>query len=152
MNKYVVVAVISLGITIFSRIITGVLALLYGTASVLSVVISLVVAAVIFVGFIERFRLAWQWGRILGLLGAILLTFTGVALLVRVRDDPGVLLAGVLIATQGVPLFPMFFALGTRDARAYFRVICPKCGSSEVKGGNFLFTKAQCKQCNLIWD
>ena len=152
MNKCVVVAVISLGITIFSRIITGALALLYGTASVLSVVISLVVAAVIFVGFIERFRLAWQWGRILGLLGAILLTFTAVALLVGARDEPGVLLAGVLIATQGVPLFPMFFALGTKGARAHFRLICPECGRSEVKGGNFLFTKARCKHCNFVWD
>lgn len=152
MNGYVVLAVIMLGITIFSRIITGVLALLYGTASVLTVVISLGVAAVILVGLIERFRLAWQWGRILGLLGAILLTFTAVALLGRARDEPGMLLAGVLIATQGIPLFPMFFALGTRGAREHFRVICPECGSSKVKGGNFLFTKAQCKQCNLVWD
>jgi len=152
MNKYVVVAVISLGITIFSRIITGVLALLYGTASVLSVVISLVVAAVIFVGFIERFRLAWQWGRIIGLFAGIILTFIAVVTFMGARDEPGLWLPSVLVATQGVPLFLMFFALGTNGARAHFRLVCPECGSSEVKGGNFLFTKAQCKQCNLIWD
>jgi len=152
MNKYVVVAVISLGITILSRTIMGGLALLYGTASVLSVVISLVVAAVILVGLIERFRLAWQWGRILGLFAAIILTLTAVVFFGRAREEPGFWLVGVLVATQGVPLFPMFFALGTRGAREYFRVICPECGSSKVKGGNFLFTKAQCRKCNLVWD
>jgi len=88
----------------------------------------------------------------LGLVGGILFTLMAVGALARYNEGIGMIIVAILMALQGVPLFPMFFALGTVGAREHFRVICPQCGHTKVKGGDFLFTKAICRKCNTSWD
>jgi hypothetical protein len=151
MNKSIIIAAASVSIMIVARIIMGGLALLFGRVSPLSVLLPIAVALLILIGIIKGQRLAWQWGRLLGLLGGVLLTLSAGGAALRIPDQPLMLINAFLLALQGVPLFPMFFALGTRGAREHFRVICPACGKSKVKGGNFLFTRVVCRECNHEW-
>lgn len=152
MKKPVIVAVVSVSIMVFARIIMGGLALLSDRVSPLSILLPVAVALLILIGIIKGQRLAWQWGRLLGLLGAVVLTLSAIGAAIRIPEQPAMLIVAVLIALQGVPLFPMFFALGTTGAKEHFRVICPACGKSRVKGGNFLFTKVICRECNHEWS
>jgi hypothetical protein len=137
---------------VVARIITGILALLYGRVSPLSLLLPIAVALLILIGIIKGQRLAWQWGRLLGLVGAVLLTLLAVTTAIQIPERPALLIVAVLLALQGLPLFPMFFALGTTGAKEHFRVICPACGKSKVKGGDFLFTKVVCRECNQEWS
>ena len=150
MNLSILVAAISVGIMVFARLFMGVLAFA-GGASLVAVLLPIAVAVLILVGIAKGQRLAWQWGRLLGLVGAIVLTLAALGTLQRAGERPGYLVAGILLMLQGVPLFPMFFALGTRGAREYFRLICPQCGSHGAKAGNFLFTRAICRHCAASW-
>ncbi len=152
MNKPIIVAAASVSIMVVVRIIMGGLALLFGRVSPLLVLLPVAVALLILIGIIKGQRLAWQWGRLLGLFGAVLLTLSAIGAAMRIPDQPLMLINAVLLALQGVPLFPMFFALGTTGAKEHFRVICPGCGKSRVKGGNFLFTKVICRECNQEWS
>jgi hypothetical protein len=152
MNLSILIAAVSAGIMVFARMFLGVLAFVQGNASVGGVLIPVAIALLILVGITMRARLAWQWGRLLGLFGGIVLTVGAVSVLLQAQGRPYALGAGVLLGLQGLPLFPMFFALGTREARAHFRLICPQCGQSRPKGGNFLYTRAVCKACQTAWD
>jgi hypothetical protein len=61
--------------------------------------------------------------------------------------------ASILVAAISVGfMFPMFFALGTHEARQYFRLVCPQCGHRRPRGGNFLYTRAICRNCNVAWE
>ncbi len=152
MNASIIVAAVSVGIMVFARLFMGVLLFLSGNVSVVGIVLPVAVAVLILIGILVGQRLAWQWGRLLGLVGGIIMTLAAVGAFARAQEGPGYVVVGVLMALQGLPLFPMFFALGTRGAREHFRVICPQCGSSRPKGGNFLFTKAVCRKCSATWQ
>jgi hypothetical protein len=151
MNASILVAVVSVGIMVVVRLLVGGLALVGGGASIPATLIPVILALLILVGIVTRHRLAWQWGRLLGLMGAILITLTAVGVFYRAGGRTEPLIVGTLVALQGLPLYFLFFALGTRGAREYFRLICPQCGVSKPKGGNFLFTKVICKKCKATW-
>jgi len=151
-NASILVAVVSVAITVLARMAMGALALASGKVPVISVVAPVGLAALILFGIIVGHRLAWQWGWLLGLLGGIILSMIAFGAFARAVEQPGFLVVGVLLAMQGVPLFPMFFALGTRGVRKHFRLICPQCGSRKPRAGNFLFTKAICRNCDTSWD
>lgn len=152
MKASILIAAISVGIMIFVRLFMGVLAFLSGGASVVAVGLPIALAVLILIGILGGQRLAWQWGRLLGLVGGTLLTLAAFGAFAQAREEPGYIIVGILLVLQGVPLFPMFFALGTRGAREHFRVICPQCGHAKPKGGDFLFTKAVCRKCNAVWQ
>ena len=130
----------------------GALAFALGTAPGISIVVPIVLAVLILAGIIVGHRLAWQWGRLLGLPGGLILSLAAFGAFSRAVEQPGFLVVGVLLAMQGLPLFPMFFALGTQGARKHFRLICPQCGSRKSRAANFLFTKAICRNCDTSWD
>jgi hypothetical protein len=152
MNASILVAVISVAIMVLARLVMGGLAFLSGRVPIASITIPIGLGILILVGIILGQRLAWQWGRLLGLFGGIVLSLAAFGALARAGEAPGLVIVGVLLLMQGVPLFPMFFALGTQGARRHFRLICPQCGSSKPRGGNFLFTKAICRDCGTSWD
>ena len=152
MNASILVAAISVGIMVFARLVMGVLAFLSGRVPVISIVIPIGLAVLILFGIIVGHRLAWQWGRLLGLLGGIILSLAAFGAFSRAAEQPGFLVVGVLLAMQGLPLFPMFFALGTQEARKHFRLICPQCGNAKPKAANFLFTKTIGRNCDTSWD
>ena len=110
-----------------------------------------VVAVLILVGILKGHRLAWQWGRIFGLIGAVWLTLASIIILLQVPGNPEALLGAIVIGMQGIPLFFVFFALGSAEAKEYFRLICPSCAESKPKGGDFFYNKAICKQCGTTW-
>ncbi len=151
MNTSILIAAISVSVMVFARLLMGGLALLGGGVSIPGVLAPIVVAVLILIGIVTGQRLAWQWGRLLGLVGGTLLTIAALRIFAQAAGRPEMLLVGSLVALQGTPLFPMFFALGTQEARRHFRLICPQCSQSSPKGGNFLFTKVVCKKCNTTW-
>ncbi len=114
MNASIIIAEVSVGIMVFARLFMGVLVFLSGSVSVLAVVLPVAVAVLILIGILMGQRLAWQWGRLLGLFGAISLTLGAYGAFVRAGRQPEYTVLAVLLALQGLPLFPMFFALGTR--------------------------------------
>ena len=101
MNKSIIVAAVSLSIMVVSRVIMGGLALWFGSASPLSALLPVAVALLILIGIIKGHRLAWQWGRMLGLLGAVVLTFTAIMVSLRIPEQPLLLITAVLVALQG---------------------------------------------------
>jgi hypothetical protein len=112
-------------------------------------IVSMIVGGSIIVGFLKGHRLAWQWGRVLGLLsGAFLALMFLVAINAGKADEIPVLLTTVVPAAMSIG---MGVLLGTRSSRAYFRVICPECRSSEVQGCDFFFQRAKCKLCGRVW-
>ena len=152
MSGSVLVAAVAIGLMVFARMFMGVLGLLAGRVSLAAVVLPVAVALLILYGIVMGQRLAWQWGRLLGLLGGIILTLAAVGAFTKAHGEPGPWIVGSLLALQGLPLSPMFFALGTKSAREHFRLTCPQCGAGKPKGGNFLFTQAVCRKCDTRWD
>lgn len=151
MSRSVWIAAVCGGIMVLSRLSMGMLAMIGGGVSILGVVAPVGIAVLILIGILAGQRLAWQWGRLLDLFGGLVLTSAAVGTFANAQGRPEVLIVGALLLLQGAPLFPMFFALGTRGAREHFRLICPQCGHGRPRGGNFLFTEAVCRKCAARW-
>ena len=88
----------------------------------------------------------------LGLLGAIILTIPAIGAFHSTLENPEMLIAATIISLHSISLFLLFFVLGTAGAKDHFRVICPDCGNSKVKGSDFLFNKVICRKCNAKWS
>lgn len=48
-------------------------------------------------------------------------------------------------------LWTIFFSLGTKSARRYFRLVCPSCGHTKVRANDFFFNRGKCKRCGVVW-
>jgi hypothetical protein len=152
MRTSILVAVVSAIVMLITRVLMGLLALASGEVSPLQTYGPVAVALLIVVGIIKGHRLAWQWGRVLGVLGGVLLLLMAAGLYGRVREQPGLMVVVVLLVIQGLPLFPLFFALGTRGAREHFGLVCPECGNNKPRAGNFFYTRAVCRECKTAWS
>jgi hypothetical protein len=152
MNASIVVAVICLAILALARVSIGMVALASGRGSPISVLWAPAVASFIMVGIVVRLRLAWQWGRLAGLVGAVVLALLAAVPLREAKEHPRLLLGAVFVVMQAVPLLSMFLALSTKQARKYFGLTCPQCGSGKTRAGDFLFTKAVCCECGTSWS
>jgi hypothetical protein len=149
MSKSVIVAIIAVAIIFLERVVLGVMAVAAGTSSVLNLVLTGGISGLILVGVIKGHKLAWQWGRILGMVGAVILSF--IAIMLITHSNPQNVAAVVIIGSQAILLYILFFTLGTAGARKYFHLICPVCGSTKAKAADFLFAKAKCKDCDNQW-
>jgi hypothetical protein len=113
-----------------------------------STLFSMAVGWAILSGYWNGHRLAWQWGRLLTLLYAIV--FVGVIV-------PKVVAAGTLTpdliqpVVASLVLIAAGLLLGSKAARNYFRLYCPNCGSGKVKAADFEFHQAKCKRCGRVW-
>jgi uncharacterized protein YacL len=105
-----------------------------------------------FIGIVKGYRIAWQWGRLLGLLGAILSALTTVVSISQIEKEPSMILSCIVNGIQSILLFIMYFSLGTIGSREHFNVLCSECGKTKVKAGDFLFTKVTCPKCNKEWS
>jgi len=114
-----------------------------------STIISAIVGGLIIVGFFQANRLAWQWGRLIGLLYGVFLAV--IFVLALIDGKAGELPVLVATAFPAVLLIGMGLLLGTRSACAYFRLVCPECRSSEVRGVDFFFRRAKCRMCGRLW-
>jgi hypothetical protein len=113
--------------------------------------------ALIVIGLLSGNRLAWQWGRILAFVAAIIWT-SELGLVFSIprtsATSPGdySLFAGLtLIAFPAVGLWVVYFSLGRPSAIAYFGLVCPQCGQPTHKSADFLFNTAKCKKCGYAW-
>ncbi|MBI1903844.1 MAG: hypothetical protein HYS13_22300 [Planctomycetia bacterium] len=109
------------------------------------------VGILVVVGLIRGHRLAWQWGRVLAILGVLLL---GIAAAVAAATNFAAGARALLfadVAVSGALLLTTFFALGRPSARRYFRLVCPQCGRATGSAADFWFRLAQCRQCRIRW-
>jgi hypothetical protein len=112
-------------------------------------IVSTIVGGLIIGGFLFGHRLAWQWGRVLGLFYG---TFLAIIFLVAVNaGKAGQIPVLITTAVPSALLITMGALLGIRSARAYFRLICPECRSAEAKADDFFFNRAKCKACGRVW-
>jgi hypothetical protein len=154
MPASVILAIGSLAIMICLTAINFVLALLSGQILILAAV-SVALGALVLMGMIVGQRLAWQWGRVLGLLAALLYTwFLAVTLATGPPRDTNPLTRFASIGYLGIVvacLYTIFFALGRSSALDHFGLKCLSCQHYTNAGANFLFTKARCKKCGNVW-
>ena len=118
----------------------------------------LVIGGLILWGMVAGHRLAWQWGRILGIIGAVLLLLAGGGALAGAGSPDlhraaqvGMMLVGAVTLFYSACLFTIFFSLGTKSAKLHFRLRCPACGKFTNKAADFFFNRAKCKNCGETW-
>ena len=105
-------------------------------------------------GILRRKALAWQWLRLGAVLGFIGFAGASAARLLAGQASGGstasVVGNGISLLMSVIFLLPAFF-LGTMQARRYFGVVCPICGSTKVKAGDFFYREKRCKACPSTW-
>jgi hypothetical protein len=109
-------------------------------------VVAIVIQLLIAVGLVARDRLAWQWGRLIPMLFAVLMAVIAVTAVGR-RPDWWMALPVLFL----VPAVVVVISLGRTSARAWFRLVCPTCGGIRAKAADFLFRRARCSTCGTVW-
>jgi hypothetical protein len=111
----------------------------------------------ILAGIVTGHRLAWRWGRILTIFAAVIMSLSMVSSLMidpaPFQQQPHfhiVLTLFSLVVVVG-PLLVVFVAFGRPKARAFFGLICPRCGVPTNKADDFFFNKARCRKCGGVW-
>ena len=100
-------------------------------------------------GLLRGSRLAWLWGRYLGLvLGGVL---TGALLFAAFRRELGVAVASAALLGMAAPLFVTVLALGRRSAYAFFDLVCPVCAARTGLAADMMFRRARCRSCQNVW-
>lgn len=152
MKNSIIVALVSLGIIAVARVLMFLNTFLATGMISTQFFIPTILVVLGFIGIIKGYRIAWQWGRLLGLLGAILFCFIAIVSVMQISKRPYMTLTSIVSAIQAILLFIMYFALGTIGAREYFNVLCSDCGKTKVKAGDFLFKKVICSKCKKEWS
>jgi hypothetical protein len=155
MPASIIVTLTALSLIIALNFVLGMLALAHNPAEIVRVATAMVLGALLLLGMVLGHRLAWQWGRILGLLAAMFLTLGTVGFLLSFDGVPGPRwakrLQAIILLIQTASLYIIFFALGRHSARHHFRLQCPMCHRFTNSAGDFFFTRAKCKYCDTIW-
>ena len=151
MPTSIIVAVISLFVMMAGRLTMTLLREDSGISSILHIIIPFSISILILVGIINGHKLAWQWGRIIGLLGSMAMSALSAVFFAMKEPMEGKIFLGTMMLIQAVAFYAMFRALGTAEAKKHFGLICPQCGTDTAKAGDFLFTQAVCRNCNARW-
>ena len=152
MPTSVKVAVIATGVTVAFSFLSGVISLVNGAGSIGSLATNLVIGGLILAGMVRGHRLAWQWGRITGVLSLIVLSIALASLLSQVaRLNAAELLGLVITSVMAVCVLAAVIALSLPSAFGHFRLVCPQCARRTTAAGDFLFEKAKCKRCNITF-
>lgn len=157
----VVVAIVAMSILLALELLLGVLSL---TVAVLDpaqlgkvfgqIIGTIVIGGLILWGLIVGHRLAWQWGRVLAMLGAVLMVLLAVVTLAGGSQEfsPTVrVVMGAVAFVFSACLFTITFSLGTARAKEYFQLRCASCGRFTSAAGDFFFNTAKCKRCGNKW-
>src|SRR5262249_14993645 len=99
-------------------------------------------------------RLAWQWGRLIGMLAAVLyLLVTIVTLSTGIEGAPPAarFIVAALAMIMSAGLVTIAVSFGTRSAKLYFDLRCPRCGEFTSSAADFFFNTAKCKKCDKRW-
>lgn len=157
------------GFTAINGLMLAAMAAAGENGAVVVFLIPLLLSLLVFVGLWRRNRLAWQWGRIGGFLGALLATvfvlIAGAGVVMMMSGNVGMFdtqpqiastyfFMAIGLAFYAIPavlLWTLFFSLGRTTARQYFNLICPGCGFERARAKGFFFRRAQCKRCKHAW-
>lgn len=144
-------ALCSLFLFMIMDLIIGLAAVQQGELSLYRVSAEIVVALLIMMGTVKSNRLAWQAGRLLGMIGAVFFGFLTVRLLIFPQFNLGlgdrpVELTALAVQTVCLAAIPVAFA--THAARSHFELVCPMCGESSATTGDLFFSSVHCKSCN----
>jgi hypothetical protein len=116
---------------------------------------ALVVGGLVLWGLLVGHRLAWQWGRLLGSIAAVIYVLATIAVLAGSLEGLNTPAAKAFLGAFGLfvsaCLFTIVFSLGTTPAREYFDLRCPKCGKFTSSAADFFFNWAKCKKCGKRW-
>lgn len=148
----IIVAISAVSLMFATRIVLAAMAMAAGTLSPLGVGVQILLSVLILVGLYKGHRLAWQWGRVLGALGATICIFLAVMVLLAKEPKAGSTIVFGFSAFNAAILLTVVFSLGTKSAKRYFGLVCPACGSTKCKAGDFLFNKVKCVDCGGEWD
>ncbi|GAC1352830.1 MAG: hypothetical protein NVS3B20_14260 [Polyangiales bacterium] len=109
------------------------------------------VGGLVLFGMIKGHRLAWQWGRLGGIVAILfgLLTLIGFIGPSKSPNHSQVLVVGISVMMTLAVV--MVTALSMPSAKHFFGLICPQCARSTSSSADFMFTKAKCKACKLTW-
>ena len=106
-------------------------------------------ALLVLVGVLRRHALAWQWGKIIPVLGAIAAAFA-LGAVASLSGARGVVFVAILVMLLALQLsIPILMSL--RSSRLFFGLQCPHCQSMKVKAANFAFTAFRCRSCGATW-
>ncbi len=111
----------------------------------LDVLPGLAIPGLLILGYLKANRLAWQWGRIAGAVGAALSVALAGWSLAQGQLAGGD--AARLLLTIGAPLAAVAVLLSRPASRAWFRLACPSCRSTRVRSADLFFTQARCRGC-----
>jgi len=104
--------------------------------------------ALLLAGLLRAWRLAWLWGRFLGLFLAALLALSTYA---AWRDGAAPALLAIPMLGLAVPLLVASLALGRASAPAWFGLTCPSCGAAGGSPADLRFRRARCRRCGSTW-
>ncbi len=156
MPTSVIVAVSALGAMLALETVILLLGLLANPQNLLSVAGAMAAGALIVWGMVVGHRLAWQWGRVLGIIAAVGYSIVGVLAFAAPppKDQPewAIRVTGVIFLFVATCLYIIFFALGQRSAKQFFNLQCPTCGTLTSKAADFFFNTAKCSKCGNTWS
>jgi len=148
----VLVALIATGATVLIGLVTGLFNLAGGRQEIVSIARDLIIGGLILAGMVRGHRLAWQWGRIVGVLYLIFIVVAALGLAAELPKTGGAgMVALAISAILGACMLVTVIALSTPSAFAHFRLVCPQCQRRTTAAADFLFQKAKCKRCNLTF-
>lgn len=116
-------------------------------AAVTRLLPSLILPGLIAYGIVRRHRLAWQWGRLVGLGVALLQVFLSVLTIARF----GAPAKALPLLGLSAPLLAIGVALGRPSAREWFGMACPVCGAQRSRPVDLFYNRARCKACQYVW-
>jgi hypothetical protein len=108
----------------------------------LQAALGIALVALLALGLLRGKRLAWLWGRYLGLFLAAAVVFG----LVQHWRETSVLGVAILAGGLAAPPLLMSLWLGRRSAHEWFGLVCPSCGTMSGRG-DLLLRKVRCPQC-----
>ena len=143
MSRPIFVALVCLGLMALGQIAMAFHEWQYTRLPLLKLLSHLSIDSLLALGIVRGHRLAWQWARIISLIGSI----SGLFALAMFGSG----FAALMIALLWVPAIGIFMSLGTADALEHFHLICTSCGKKNPKAGDFLFKTARCRGCGEVF-
>ncbi|MGE3803319.1 MAG: hypothetical protein AB7K24_01455 [Gemmataceae bacterium] len=148
-------ALVAMFLYLVLNLIIGGAAVLQGSMSMYMVGAESILALLIIFGTMKGNRLAWQGGRLGGLVGFIYYGYKTALLYVRPENNLGLgdrMVELMALGIQAVCLLVVYGAFATHPAKSHFELICPQCSeSSGTTNGDLFFTTVRCKNCNYTF-
>ena len=73
MKTPIIIAVVSVSFMFIVKVIAAATTFMAGQATIIKTLLPVIISLLILIGIVKGYRLAWQWGRIIGLIWAIIM-------------------------------------------------------------------------------